>query len=372
MKEIIPLVLICLVFAYLSHRASPFNYRINRYQYRERFFYTVVVILAVGFAGLRRDYNDTYLYILGFENLDVSNDWFSRIDWTIGEYPLFRLLNCLLKIVGLSSQSFVMVYSALTIGIYLWFIRKYSNNILLSVFLFFSMGIFVFSLAAMKQCVATAFCLVGIDRLLRNRKLRFLFWTVIGMLFHPFAAMFLVCPLLTFSPWTIMTSFMIAVFAVLGYSLQQWLGNAISFLSIVGVDYDISSLSNESVNIFRFLVVWSPVILSFVTAKYWRVSRNKAENLMLNLSMLCAELMIIALFGNPIYFGRLANYFLIFQAISLPIVLSYFEVNSRLLLNLFIVIGYTGYFVYGNTLNGRSFDNSFSRITLWKYLSEII
>lgn len=372
MKEILPLYIACILFAYLSHRSSFYDYRLGQYQYKDRIFYTVVIVLAVVFAGLRTNYNDTSAYITGYNNLDISAGWLSRIDWSIGEYPLFSFFNCLMKKAGFSSQSFLMAYSAVTMGISLWFIRKYTNNIPLSVFLFFTMGCFGFSMAAVKQCVATAFCLIGIDRLIQRKRFLFLFWVAVGVLFHPFSAVFLICPLLTFSPWSTPTYLMIAAFAVAGVSMQTWLRNAISMLSIVGVDYDVSNLSGEGVNVFRLLVVWSPVLLSFLAAKYLSISKNRAENLIINLSTLCAEIMFIALFGNPVYFGRVANFFLIFQVISLPIVLNYFEINSNLILKIVIIAGYAGYLTYGNLFSGRSFDVEFSSITLWKYLGELL
>lgn len=371
MIKILPLYFISLIFAILSHRSSYFNGKLGRYVSKDRIFYAVVIIAAVVFAGLRTDYNDTSTYIMGYNNLDVSTGLFSGIDWSIGENPLFSLTNAILRKAGFSSQSFIMTYSALTMGISLWFIWKYTNDIPLSVLLFFTTGCFGFSMAAMKQCVATAFCLIGIDRLLRGRTILFFFWVAIGTLFHPFAVGFFVCPFLTFSPWTAPTYLMIALCAVAGYTMQRWLGSAISFLSIVGIDYDVSQLDSEGVNIFRVLVVWAPVVLSFIAAKFWTSSRNKADNLLMNLSVLCAELMFIALFGNPVYMGRLANFFLIFQAISIPIVLNHYEINSKIVLKIATVIGYIGYTVYGNLLNGYLFDAVFHRTTLWKYLGEI-
>ena len=39
--------------------------------------------------------------------------------------------------------------------------------------------------------------------------------------------------------------------------------------------------------------------------------------------------MFIALFGTANYFARLANYFLIFQTLALPWMLSYFDYKSK-------------------------------------------
>ena len=372
MRKILPLYIICLIFAYLSHRSSVYDHRLGQYKYKDRIFYAVVIIAAVIFAGLRTNYNDTWAYISGYENLSVSIDWLSQINWSIGEYPLFNLTNVILKRMGFSTQSFVMFYSALTIGISLWFVWKYTNDIVLSVFLFFTIGFYTFSLAAMKQCVATAICLLGIDQLLKGRKVFFFIWVFIGVLFHPFSAMFLISPFLLFSPWSPPTFIMLIVCALAGFSMQTWLSGAIDLLSVVGVEYEDSSLiTGEGVNVFRVLVAWAPVAISFLAAKFWRRSKNKANNLVINLSVLCAELTFIALFGNPIYFGRLGNYFLVFQAISIPLTLVCFEYNSQMVLKLATIIGYIGYTVYGNIFVRNPFDKVFQSTTLWKFLKEV-
>ncbi len=371
MKEILPIYIGCVLLAYLSHRASVYDYRLARYKYKECYFYAVIVVVAVTFAGLRTEYNDTANYIKGYVNLGVSAGWFPEIDWSISEHPLFRFLSFTMKKVGFSSQSFVLAYSAFSIGVFLWFIRKYTEDITLSVFLFFTMGCYIFAMAAIKQCAATACCLLGIDRLLSKKYakyFRFLLWITVGMLFHPFAAIFYLCPFLTFSPWTLPSYLMISLCAVAGYSLQTWLSSALDLLSVVGIEYEEATALTESVNIFRVLVVWSPILLSLLTSRFWVRSKNKADNLLLNLSTLCAEIMFIALFGNPVYFGRLANYFLLFQTISLPFVLRFFEENSRLVLKAFIMLGYSGYAVYREALRGTSFDAAFSKISLWQYL----
>ncbi len=251
MNKILPLYTICLVLLYLSNRSSVYDYRLGKYKYKDLFFYALLIIASVVFAGLRTNYNDTAAYITIYKNLDIGPGWLSRIDWAPGENPLFTFANCLLKKAGFSSQSFIMLYSILSIGVALWFIRKYTNDIPLSVFLFFTMGCYGFAMAAIKQCTATAFCLIGIDRLLQNRKISYVFWVIVGILFHPFSAIFLVCPLLLFSPWTAPTYLMIGVCAAAGFSMQIWLGNAISLLSIVGVDYDAAELSSDGVNVFR-------------------------------------------------------------------------------------------------------------------------
>ena len=89
---------------------------------------------------------------------------------------------------------------------------------------------------------------------------------------------------------------------------------------------------------------------------------------MINLTMLNGAIMFIALFGTANYFARLANYFLIFQCISLPWMLKKIGGKDGRILTVLMIIGYTAYFLYGN-LVAIPFDSDFARLTVEEYLA---
>ena len=99
-----------------------------------------------------------------------------------------------------------------------------------------------------------------------------------------------------------------------------------------------------------------------------KISHNndKVSNLMMNLSMLNAEIMFVALFGTANYFARLANYFLIFQTIALPWLFRYFTRRSKQYFICLTIICYLLYFYYSNVIS-QPFDEQFSRISLFQY-----
>lgn len=374
MLKLVPLYICSFILVIISDKHSIYDHRYDRYVYRERFFYTIMSMIIIVFSGLRTNYNDTATYINGYDALESNTIWINSINWSIGEHPGFAVLSHLLKELGFSSQSFIMICSAFSIGVQLWFIHKYSSNISLSVYLFFTMGCFGFSMAAVKQCISIAICLIAIDREIQGKRILFLVYVLLAMLFHPFSLLFLIAPLLEFRPWTAKTKILIIASAIAGITMQAWLVNVIDMATIIGVDYDVNVLSGDGVNFFRLMVTWAPVILSLITTRYWKGTNkdNKANFLIFNLTMLNAELMLIALFGNPVYFGRLANYFLIFQTISLTWTLQYFEKHSRKRAIILIIIAYFGYCYYGNVINGTSFDSEFRSISLIEYLAKTL
>lgn len=370
MSELLPVVLTSMILAVLSHYTSVYERNGMRYVRREWVFYVAMAVVMILFVGLRRGYNDTYFYRHAY-NLIEAGPVFAGIDWRIGNNPGFSVLNQLLVNLGVDVQTYLMVYAAITVGIYLWFIRKYSCNIWLSVFLFMMASGFVFTLAAIKQCVAVAFCLVGVDRAIQKKWIPFVLWVVLGSLFHAYSLMYLITPLLLFTPWTKLTYWMLAAFAAAGVLLQPLMGTVISITTMLGEEYDAESFGGEGVNPFRLAVVAVPVVLSFMTRKVIAQKNDRTMNLMVNLVTVNAAIMFVALFGTANYFARLANYFLIFQCITIPWLFSNFDRATRRWLIPAAVVCYMAYFYYANVIN-QHFDSGFSSVTLREWLSSLV
>lgn len=319
------------------------------------------------FVGLRTDYNDTFTYRYGYETLVLSDPSWSDIDWALGANPGFWLVNTLLVKLGFSTQSFIMVYAVITVGIYLWFVRKYTNNIWLTIFLFHTTGVYSFTFAAIKQCVAVAFCLIATDRALKKKWLPFVVWVLIAATFHPYSLMYLCVPFLTFCPWKPGTYAMLAVFGVLGVTLEALLGTIINITSMMGEGYNIDSFSGEGVNPFRLAVCAMPLLISWVVQKGIARKNNREQNLFINLATLNAEIMFIALFGTANYFARLANYFVFFQALALPALLNHFDKKTKNWVTCIAVVGYSAYFYYENAIS-MVFDENYYSISIFEYI----
>lgn len=379
MTKLIPVVVISMILAVISHKRSDYSFSRERYRTKESCCYVVMAIFMILFAGLRTRYNDTMTYVGGYEGMDVAGEIVDTItDWSLGSNPGFNLVNAVMKLLGVSTQSFLLIYAAVTNGIYLWFLRKYTNNIWLTLFLFIVTGCFTFTLAAIKQCVAVAFCLLGIDQLLDKRTdnpyFYFVLWIVIASLFHPYALMFLLMPYLMFRPWSKETYQTLVVFGIIGLLLQFLFGTIVDVTTIMGEEYSVESFSGEGVNPFRLAVCAVPMLLSFVARKHIAQMDEKRERmyfLFTNLSILNAEIMFVALFGTANYFARLANYFLIFQALSIPWLFQFFEKRSRKLLTVTAVICYCCYFVYDNAIN-KLFDADYASVSLLEYLRSLL
>lgn len=372
MLELLPITIFSFIMAGFSHATSKYNKKLGCYEKKENIFYFIMAVVMILFVGLRTWYNDTYTYLIGFENIDISisiKTAIKELDWSLGANPGFNLTNWIIKYIGFDSQDFLMFYSIITVGIYLWFLKKYTCNIWLSIFLVFTTGTYLFSLAAIKQCVAIAFCLVATDRAIEKKYIRFIIWIIIASLFHPYALMYLVVPFMMHKPWTIKTYLSLLFFGIVGFALQSMLGTIVDVTSMFGEGYDITSLGGDGVNPFRLIVCSVPLILSFIMKKHLQKQEtSKSDNLMLNLTILNAEIMFVGLFGTANYFARLANYFLIFQCLSIPWLFKYIDTKSKKTLTIIAVLCYLVYFMY----EYKDFGTSYSAVSIFEYIKSLL
>ena len=87
--------------------------------------------------------------------------------------------------------------------------------------------------------------------------------------------------------------------------------------------------------------------------------------------MINGAVMFVGLFGNPIYFSRLASYFTFFQCCALPLLLKKLSQRERRFYTTAAVLGYALFFIYANMI-AQSFDAEFNRITLLQYLRDFV
>ncbi len=370
MWKLVPVVLISLAAAFFYDRFSTKRENLSGYVYKEKILWLIPIIAMAVFAGLRTGYNDTTAYTFAYDEHTKSNFDFSDVSWSFGDNFGFNVFSIILKSLGFSTNGYLMVFAIITYGIYIWFIHKYSTDFLMSMFLFICL-IFTFPLAAIKQCVAVAFCLLAVDKAINKKWFWFAFWILVAESFHAYSFMYLIVPLLFFVPWQDKRTVMwIVIFFFAGILLRPMLGTVLSITDALGEEYTAESFNQAGVNPFRLLVCLVPLVLSFILRKqindpYNEV--NRAEGLCMNLAFLNGEIMFVALFGTANYFARLANYFYIFPVIALPRLFNMVNPKWRTLMKICVVLCYLLFFYYAEYIVYGSFDNRYQSITFSEF-----
>lgn len=375
MWSLLPVCIFSLIMAFFSGRNSTFEldkYGERKYVHKEKLFYILMAVGMAVFVGLRTRGNDTFTYRQMYEGIAADHLTFSDIDWlNFSAAPGFKFVSIFLNNIGATTQDYFMVFALFTVCIYLWFIRKYTNNILFSVYFFITMGVYTFTMAAIKQTTAVAFLLIATDRAISKKNVRFLFWVLIAELFHPYAFVFLIIPFLFFNPWSSRTWWLLGGTIVIALSLSYLMGGILSMTDMLGASYGENEFSGEGVNIFRVLVVWIPVVISFFGKEKLRSNNDRISNLCINASMINAVIMFIGLFGTANYFARLANYFLIFQTISLPWLFRFFDNSNRKIFEMISIMCFFLYFYYDTVIAQGAFDNTYSFISVFDFIKQL-
>lgn len=375
MKTLIPVLVTSLSLTYISHRKSPQRINsVNRVEYihKDRVCFFLMAFCLAFFVGLRSRGNDTFAYRQMYENIQPGVKPLQLLVSTkLASSPGLHCLSAILRNAGASTQDYFMVCALFTVLTYLWFLRKYTTDIWLSVFYFITMGVYTFTMAAIKQTMAVAFLLIATDRAIEKKWLKYAFWMAIGELFHPYAFIYLVVPLLSFRPWSRKTTYLLVGTVVVALLLSRFMGAIDDLTDALGFDYGANEFSGAGVNIFRVIVVWVPLVLSCICRGQLHYSQNRTQNMIINLSMMNSVIMFIGLFGTANYFARLANYFLIFQCLALPMILQQFTISSEKQLRILSEIGFLGFFYYGEAMANGRFDANYAFISTADFFRQL-
>lgn len=333
--------------------------------------YATLVAILICFAGFRGAYNDTWNYRDVYTHLATGfPDAWEKISWELGANPAFNIIQAWFKTYDADVHLFLMFFAFWTILFYMYFLKKYSVDFAMTIYFFFTMGCYMFNLAAIKQCMATAFCLLAIPYAISKKWLPFILLIGVGMLFHPYAAMYLIVPFMMFKPWSKTTYFVLLFIIVGGFLFQPLLGTVIDITSAIGEQYTESTFTGDGVGLFRVLVCWAPVILSFLYRQQLFSNTTLEENLMVNLAMVFAGIIFVGQFGTALYFGRLAYYFLPMPVIALAWMLTKikkFDPANGAYITIVAIICYFVFFYFSNTIENH-FETAYEALSLGEFL----
>lgn len=338
---------------------------------RPWFVYAILVTILICFSGFRGMYNDTWTYREGYIYLakGFPEAW-ETISWELGNNPGFIIVQAWLKTYDTDVHLFLMFFSFWTVLFFMHFLKKYSVDFALTIYLFFTIGCYMFTLAAIKQCMATAFCLLAVPYALDKKWVRFCLLISVGMLFHPYAAMYFIVPFMTFTPWRKASFVLLVAIIAGGFLFQPLLGTVVDITTAIGEEYTESTFTGEGVGILRLFVCWAPVALSFIYRKPLFSNSSKEENLFVNLSVVFAGIIFVGRFGTALYFGRLSYYFLPFPIIAMTWMLTKIKKHNPadgLLIQVGAVICYFVYFYYSNTVENQ-FATGYAALSLRSFL----
>lgn len=297
---------------YSSNGQKTIKYSIDKYAY-----IFIFLVLAI-FAGLRSGIGDSGFYMYSFEQYK-SMTIPSLLN---SKEPGFKLIIILLSKIYDNPQILLMFCSIITIGLIFISMYKYSDNLFISLFLFIASGSYFSTMNGIRQYLVVSVIFFMTDFILKNKTVFYLIAIILLSSIH--TSVLIMIPAYFFAnskTWTSKKIFFLIVMSLL------LITNG-SFTSIVAdlVDngqYSIysESLNNsvaEGANIFRVLVMFVPIIFSFLGRKYF-ANNDKRYRVFSNMAILNFLFYLLS-YQNWI-FARVAMYFQLYTIVLYPYVI---------------------------------------------------
>lgn len=371
MTEILPIFAVSLLLAYFSEQYTKQCAATGTHYYkRADWAYILLVIVLTLFAGLRTSYNDTFAYMRGFRNAPNLVTLISTPDsLKLFENPLFHLMESAIRTLTDNPQWLIFISSVVTQTCFIRFFKRYSENFLFSIFLYFTLGTFVFTLAALKQVLAMAMLTLAFPHLEKQQWGRFYLLVFIAMLFHTYAMVFAVLPLFRAKPWSVFTFVFIVALAVVMLNFEAAVTAFMDQASDLGKDLaEYEVFDDATINVFRLAVYAVPPLISLAFRK-WVLHKNSASNnTLVYMSIISLAFMILGTQSGANMFGRMGNYFELGTICCLPLMLKKtFETRTYRLITGIACICFIGFFIYANAVK-LVFDHNYSAVSIFQFL----
>ena len=344
-----------LVLAYISEQNTKAILASGRrYAIRKDWACVLLIIILVLFTGLRTSYNDTQNYIRIFNNSPGLVAFLSNPEnLNPLSNPLFYIIENTIKDITNNAQILIFVTSFFAQICFVRFIKRYSSNFVFGIFIYFTLGTFVLSLAAMKQVAAMAILTLAFPFLEKKKWVQYYLVVVLAMLIHTYAIAFVVLPLFARRPWRLFTYVFALVTVVLLMNFQGVITSFLEQADELGktiADYEV--FDDTTVNIFRIAVYAVPPLISLVFQKWIFRDTSEMKYVLVHMSIISLACMIMGTQSGANMFGRMANYFELGTICCLPWMLKQtFNERSYRLVSTVAVIGFLGYFMYANVVS---------------------
>lgn len=304
------------------------------------YFFTIFFLsILIGFRGLEVG-PDTLTYETIFENIGEHNIYtYPEPGWVIFNLIIFKIGGSFHLMLWLSAI-LILYYISKSI-------QRYSPNILLSIFLLYSLYFVFYSMNIVRQIVAVSIVLYAYTKLIERKNKLFFIYICLAALFHYTA-------IITFSIWWI-KNIKFSKFKVYLGLLISFIGGFIvissSILSMILGPYA-HYLTSEK-NGYRTSIIIPFLLSCFLSVLclfIYNTSKNKVkESLWMNIyiwGVIINNLLLYLFLGT-----RVVMYFSITQIILLPMYL-YNNTFKQKIFPVFIIICYTSALFFMLLLSG--------------------
>ena len=220
-----------------------------------KFVIIILLLVMICFAGLRTRMNDTATYLTSFATR--SPDSISEIifiDWSVGSNPFFLVYQIIVKsFITDSGYGFLFFTSAIVVTSMVIFLKKHSVDFPLSIFLFLAFTVYAFTMAAIKQTLATAIGIWAIALYIRGKRVLPALIILFAMMIHPYVLIFFIMYFMPRNIWDYRSLVLIIIALIAGFFFTNIVDRLMDLSSALGDEYDMSLFYGSGVNRFRLI-----------------------------------------------------------------------------------------------------------------------
>jgi transmembrane protein EpsG len=302
------------------------------------------IVILIAFAGLRSVMvgTDTGNYVGMFTDFQFEHRSIFEVETTLEKgYMLLQKIA-----LGISKDYWSLLTIIATICVFcnFYIIKKLSENIRLSVFIYISLAVYVVFFNAARQGLAISIAAISILYIIKKDWLRFLICIFIASLFHRTVLIMLPFYFILRIPFTYKKAFL---FFIIGFASFYSFSKVIAlFDSAVEARYavyeDRGALGGEFLAVFFILL--SGFLMSL--RKKITIHNLKYYDVYLNLCLFTAIIYtVVIVTGSDVNFIRITNYFTIGFVLIWPIVFKDVKLFQQSYIRLLFVIVHL--FFYG-------------------------
>ena len=324
----------------------------------------LMTVVMTMFSGLRTGYNDTAAYISGFLKADSVAVFLASPDnLNILHNPLFYFVTSVFRDLTDNYHIYLMAFAVLNTILFVCFLRRYAiaYNFSFTIYLYFTIGVFTFSMAALKQITASALLTLAIPALVEKKWLRYVAIVIVAGLIHTYAFIFLLLPFLTGKPWGWKSILLLLGTVWVMLTFEDTIGSVLEYADSMGkhvAEYEV--FDGNQMNPFRVAVFAIVPITTVMFRRYLEPGLDREKCVMLNMSIISLMFMLLASMNGANMFGRLARYFVLGSVITLPwIIDKVFDKRSAHFLKIVAIICFFAFFLYDNQEFGREYKALF-------------
>lgn len=325
---------------------------VTRYNWIFALFAVAPLIILAG----SRDYGfgDTGVYRQFFLDAPSSFKEIPSYISTINKDRGFYFFTAIIKsLITTDERVYLYIIAAFQGLAVVYLCRKYSENLLISLFIFMAGNDFLSYMEnGIRQFVAVAIILLSSDFIFEKKYIRAVIAVAFSSLFHQSALLMLpIIFIVQGRPWNKSTTFMLMASLLAVAFVAQFTSILDNMLEETQYSSIISTWvgwNDTGTNPIRVAVFCVPALLSLVGLSYIREEDDPVINICTNMAVISAGLYIISMVTSGIYMGRLPIYVNIYSTcILLPWEITHiFSRNSSSFMVRAMIISFLLFYYY--------------------------